>query len=186
MLDLSICCHLGTSWPIHLYDLPALSLFSGIGGSCFSPSQCTISIRATALSCPRQHPLLCGLSKWCPLELCSTQPRQPYTALYSHIFQKKAKLSISRKITIPSAFPMFLIRFSWNSSCEKKYCHKIFREEKYDLKFLSELHSHVVVIRITLLWILKLLDVLWEKINKDIPLSDKVHFLFGIKRIFLV
>ena len=85
MLDLSIFCHLGTSWPIHLYDLPPLSLYAG--GSCFSPSLCTISVRATALCCPRQHPLLRGLSKWCPLELCSTQPRQPSTALFTYIPQ---------------------------------------------------------------------------------------------------
>ena len=75
----------------------------------FFPSQRPISIRATALSFPRQHPLLCHLCKWCPLELCSSQFRQ-HTQLCTYRFWKIAKLSIFRKITVPSAFPIFLIR----------------------------------------------------------------------------
>lgn len=41
---------------------------------------------------------------------CAVHSLGSHTQLCSHIFQKIADLSIFRKITIPSAFPIFLIR----------------------------------------------------------------------------
>ena len=52
MLDLSIFCHVGTSWPIHLCALPPLSFFSGIGGSCFF--LLSIPFPSGPLHCPVQ------------------------------------------------------------------------------------------------------------------------------------
>lgn len=109
MLDLSLFCHVSTSWPIHLCALPALSFFSGIGGSCFS--LLSVPFPSGPLHCPVQ-----GSTPYFVISVngapgsCAVHSLGSRTQLCIHTFWKIAKLSIFRKITIPSAFPIFLIR----------------------------------------------------------------------------
>ena len=109
MLDLSIFCHVGTSWPIHLCALPPLSFFSGIGGSCF------FLLSVPFPSGPLHYPFQ-GSTPYFVISVngapwsCAVHSLGSRTQLCTYRFWKIAKLSIFRKITVPSAFPIFLIR----------------------------------------------------------------------------